>query len=144
MKVTMQSLILSVVDLDRSREFFTEVFGFPLITQRKDVAVLEVNEQGRSQVLVLRGNPRAAHPGRGTIGARVIGFEVASAEELRQIEERLKERHAYVSRIRRSSSETIFGADPDHFAIAISAGLGGEPIQTAEWSNPDEVIEAIA
>src|SRR5580693_1855829 len=90
MEVTMQSLILSVVDLDRAREFFTEVFGFPLITQRKDVAVLEVNEQGRSQVLVLRGNPRAAHPGRGTIGARVIGFEVASAEELRQIEERLK------------------------------------------------------
>jgi hypothetical protein len=95
-------------------------------------------------VLVLRGNPRAAHPGRGTIGARVIGFEVAFTVELRQIEERLKERHAYVSRIRRSSSEKILSADPDHFAIAISAGLGGEPIQTAEWLNPDEVIEAIA
>jgi catechol-2,3-dioxygenase len=48
MEVTMQTLILSVVDLDRSREFYTEVFGFRLITQRKEVAVLEINEQRRS------------------------------------------------------------------------------------------------
>jgi catechol-2,3-dioxygenase len=144
MNVTLQSVILSVIDLGRSVKFYTEVFDFPLIAQREEVAVLEINQEGRAQVLVLRGNPRAVHPGRGTIGAKVIGFEAESREELQQIEERLIERHAYISRIRRDLSETVMGTDPDHVAIVVSASLVRQPIQVAEWSNPDEVIEAIA
>jgi catechol-2,3-dioxygenase len=143
-EVTLQTVILSVIDLDRSIEFYTEVFGFSVIAQREEVAVLEINRGSRSQVLALRGNPRAVHPGGGTIGAKVVGFEVATRKDLQQIEERLTERNAYVSRIRRDLSETVIGTDPNDFAIVVSAGRRGQPIQMAEWNNPDEVIEAIA
>jgi hypothetical protein len=36
------------------------------------------------------------------------------------------------------------GADPDNYAIAISASSTGRPTQMAEWSDPDEILEAIA
>ena len=144
MEVTMQSLILTVGELERSIEFYTDIFDFPLVTQRQQVAILQINQAYRSQVLVLRESQGARRPGGGTIGVKVLGFEVALPEELDQIEKRLGERSANVRRLRRDSYEVIIGADPDHYAIAISASSTGRPTQMAEWSDPDEIIEAIA
>jgi catechol 2,3-dioxygenase-like lactoylglutathione lyase family enzyme len=144
MDVTMQSLTLTVGDLERSIEFYTGLLGFPLVAQRQQVAILQINQAYRSQVLVLRESQGARHPGGGTIGVKVLGFEVALLEELDQFEKRLAERHASVRRLRRDSYETVIGADPDNYAIAISASSTGRPTQMAEWSDPDEIIEALA
>jgi catechol 2,3-dioxygenase-like lactoylglutathione lyase family enzyme len=144
MEVTVQSLILTVGDLERSIEFYTDIFDFPLVTQRQQVAILQINQAYRSQVLVLRESQGARRPGGGTIGVKVLGFEVALPEELDQIEKRLGERSANVRRLRRDSYETVIGADPDNYAISISASSTGRPSQMAEWLDPDEIIEAIA
>jgi hypothetical protein len=74
----------------------------------------------------------------------VLGFEVALPEELDQVEKRLAERHANVRRLRRDSYETVIGADPDNYVIAISAGSTGRLTQMAGWSDPGEINEAIA
>jgi hypothetical protein len=87
---------------------------------------------------------RARHPRGGTIGVKVLGFEVALPEELDQVEKRLAERHANVRRLRRDSYETVIGADPDNYVIAISAGSTGRLTQMAGWSDPGEINEAIA
>ena len=144
MEVTIQSLILVVGDLGRSIEFYSDVFSFPLVAQRQEVAVLQISQAHRSQALVLREFQRAKHPGGGSIGIKVLGFEVASPEELGQVQERLVERDAYDKRIRRDLSETVLGVDPDRNTIAVTAGLTGAPPQMAEWTDPDEIIEAIA
>jgi hypothetical protein len=94
--------------------------------------------------LVLRESRRTRHPGGGTIGVKVLGFEVALLEELDQVENRLVARRTSVRRLRRDSYETVIGVDPDNYAIAISAGSTGRPTQRAEWSDPDEIIEAMA
>jgi len=86
MDVTMQPLTLMVGDLERSIECYTGIFGFPLVAQRQQVAILQINQAYRSQVLVLRESRRARHPGGGTIGVKVLGFEVALPEELDQVE----------------------------------------------------------
>jgi hypothetical protein len=93
---------------------------------------------------VLRENERAVHPGGGNAGIKVLGFEVASPTELELVEKRLVERGAYVSDLRRDSARTVFGVDPDRNAIGITAGLAGHPPRMEEWSDPDEIIEAIA
>jgi Glyoxalase/Bleomycin resistance protein/Dioxygenase superfamily len=63
---------LTVGDLERSIEFYTGIFGFPLVAQRQQVAILQTNQAYRSQVLVLRESWRATHPGGGTIGVKVL------------------------------------------------------------------------
>jgi catechol-2,3-dioxygenase len=144
MEVTIQSLILTVGDLERSIEFYTSIFDFPLVAQRQQVGILQINQAYRSQVLVLRESQGGRRPGGGSIGVKVIGFEVALPEELDQIEKRLAERSANVRRLQRDSYETVIGADPDNYAISISASSTGRPSQMAEWSAPDEIIKAIA
>jgi catechol 2,3-dioxygenase-like lactoylglutathione lyase family enzyme len=131
-------------ELARSIDFYTAVFSFPLVTRREQLAVLQISQANRSQAPVLRDNRRAAHPGGGNVGINDIGFEVASPEEVVLVEKRLAERDACVRRLRRDSSETVFGVDPDRNAIAFTAGLTGGPTQMAEWSDPDEILEAIA
>jgi catechol-2,3-dioxygenase len=144
MEVTIQSLILVVGDLGHSIEFYSGVFSFPLVARRQEVAVLQINQAKRSQALVLRENDRAVHPGGGNVGIKILGFEVASPEELEIVEKRLVERGAYVRDLRRDSARTVFGVDPDRNTIGITAGLAGHPPRMAEWSDPDEIIEAIA
>ena len=144
MDVTIQSLILVVGDIGRSIEFYSGVFSFPFVAQRHEVAVLQISQAHRSQALVLREVQRARHPGGGYMGIKVLGFEVASPEELGQVQERLVERGAYVRDLRRDSARTVFGVDPDRNTIGITAGLAGHPPQMAEWTDPDEIIEAIA
>ncbi len=144
MEVTMQSVILVVGELGRSIDFYTAVFSFPLIARREQLAVLQIHQAYRSQALVLRENERAIHPGGGNVGIKILGLEVASPEELEIVEKRLVERGAYVRDLRRDSARTVFGVDPDRNAIGITAGLAGHPPRMAEWSDPDEIIEAIA
>ena len=69
---------------------------------------------------------------------------MASPEELEIVEKRLVERGAYVRDLRRDSAWTVFGLDPDRNTIGITAGFAGHPPRMAEWSDPDEIIEAIA
>jgi hypothetical protein len=87
---------------------------------------------------------RARHPGEGTIGVKVFGFEVAEPEERNQVEKRLAQRHANVRCLRRDSYETVIAADPNNYVIAISAGSTGRLTQMAEWSDHGEIIEAMA
>lgn len=144
MDVTVQSMILTVSDMDRSIEFYEGIFGFPLVSRREQVAVLQINKADRSQVLVLREDRHALHPGRGSAGVKVFGFEVASPEELSEVKERLGERHANVRRLRTDLAETVLSNDPDNNVIGVTASLTGRPTQISEWSDPYEIVEELA
>jgi catechol-2,3-dioxygenase len=144
MEVTMQSMILTVSDRDRSIELYTGIFCFPLASRREQVAVFQINNANRSQVLVLREDRHAMRPRRGTAGAKIFEFEVASPEELTEVEERLAERHANVRQLQRDLSETVFSNHPGLNSVAVSAGLAGRPTQISEWLDPDEIIEELA
>ena len=87
---------------------------------------------------------RATHPGRGSIGIRVLGFEVASVEELDQVQKRLTEHHAFVGRRRNRNVGVIIGIDPDQCELVVVAGLSGHPVQLEDWSDLDDIVEAIA
>jgi len=144
MKVNVHTVLLNVADLDKSVEFYGGVFDFPVIGQRGRATALLVNEDNFRQVLVLREVvPNALHPGRGTIGPRMVGFEVGSPEELALVEQRLEERHAPLTHTRRETWEAILGSDPDRIEFVAASSLTGAAISRDDWRNIDSMIFAL-
>jgi hypothetical protein len=70
----------------------------------------------------------------------LVGFEVASPESLDLIEQRLEERHAPFTRLRRETWETILGTDPDRIEFVVAASLTGAPISRDDWRNIDSMV----
>jgi len=141
MDVHFHTVVLNVGDLDKSVEFYGGVFEFPIIGQRGRATALLVHENGGRQVLVLREvGATALHAGRGTIGPRLVGFEVASPENLELIEQRLEERHAPHTHLRRETWDSILGTDPDRIEFVVAASLTGAPISRDDWRNIDSMV----
>jgi catechol-2,3-dioxygenase len=144
MDVNLHTVVLNVADLEKSVEFYRSVFDFPVIGQRVRATALLVNENDGRQVVVLREvGPSALHPGRGTIGPRVIGFEVGSLQSLELIEQRLEQRQALFTHTRRETWEALFGTDPDRIEFAAASSLTGAPISRDDWRNIDSMVFAI-
>jgi catechol 2,3-dioxygenase-like lactoylglutathione lyase family enzyme len=143
MDVNFHTVVLNVADLDKSVEFYRGVFEFPVIGQRGRATALLVHENGDRQVFVLREvGATAVHAGRGTVGPRLVGFEVASPENLELIGQRLEERQAPLSRLRRETWEAILGTDPDRIEFVVASSLTGTPISRDDWRNIDSLVFA--
>jgi catechol-2,3-dioxygenase len=144
MKVNVHTVVLNVTDLDRSVEFYGGVFDFPVIGQRGRATALLIHEDDSRQVLVLReAGPNAVHPGRGSLGPRIFGFEVGSPEELELIKQRLEQRHAPLTHTKRKTWEAIVGSDPDRIEFIAASSLTGTPISRDDWRNIDSMIFAL-
>jgi catechol 2,3-dioxygenase-like lactoylglutathione lyase family enzyme len=146
MELSMQASLLNVRDLDRSIEFYRDVFDFGEAARSDQAAALMINDSDRRQVLVLRAplGLRSPHAGRGGIGPRLLAFEAGSPAELRLIEERLVARGALLGRGRTPTWEVIVGEDPDHIAFSISSSLTGMPIRREDWDHLDEMVYSVA
>jgi catechol-2,3-dioxygenase len=143
MKVNVHTVVLNVANLEKSVEFYGGVFDFPVIGQRGRATALLVNEDEFRQVVVLREiGANSLHPGRGTIGPRIVGFEVGSPEELELIEQRLEQRQAPLTHTRRETWEAILGTDPDRIEFVAASSLTGAPISREDWRNIDSLVFA--
>ena len=144
MDLSIQTVLLNVRDLEKSVEFYRGVFDFPVVSERDQVAALLVNEHDRRQVVMLREvEPSALHAGRGTIGPRLLAFEVRSPNELAMIEGRLDQHHAILRRVEGETYKAIFAADPDRIEISVASSLTGAPISTEDWQTIDGAVFAI-
>jgi hypothetical protein len=144
MRLSIQSILLNVSDLDRSVSFYSEVFEFSIDALETEVAALQVSEEsGRRQVLVLRATRGSLHAGRGAIGPRLISFEAESLDQVDLVEARLEARKSLVGRRHAKGWEAVFGFDPDRNQVSIAAGLGGEPISEDEWTMLDEAVYVV-
>jgi catechol 2,3-dioxygenase-like lactoylglutathione lyase family enzyme len=124
MDVSIQTVLLNVADLEKSIEFYRGIFDFAVVSQRKRAAALIVKEHDRRQIVVLREvGPSPLHSGRGTIGPRLLAFEVSSPEELELIEQRLEQRHALLRHQRTETYEAVLGVDPDRIEISVASSL---------------------
>jgi hypothetical protein len=103
-----------------------------------------IYEATRRQVLLLRelrGNSH--HPGRRTVGLRMLSFEVGTPDELDAIERKLTERDALLWGGQTDTYRAIVGVDPDRTEIAVASSLTGTPISSDDWTNVDDAIYAI-
>ena len=145
MDLTIQASLLNVRNLERSLEFYLDVFEFVQSAREDLVAALMINETDRRQVLVLREVPdRAPHHGRMGIGPRLFALEARSLGELHIIEDRLVARRALVGRAKTETYEAIVGVDPDRIEVSVAASVTGSPIRTEDWHHLDDMVYRIA
>jgi catechol 2,3-dioxygenase-like lactoylglutathione lyase family enzyme len=130
--VNFQSVVLNVSNLERSIDFYRDVFGFNLLSQRDQLAALGAPSSERSQVIVLRalgsGRSGGAH-----VGIRAFVLEVTSVD-LEQIEQALDDRNSLNGRITDNASwKGVIGQDPDRVAVAAVSPLGTGQIDQESW-----------
>jgi Glyoxalase/Bleomycin resistance protein/Dioxygenase superfamily len=144
MRLSIQASLLNVSDLERSVEFYRDVFELRPVGRGDRVAALMIDETDRRQVLVLRevGAPHM-HPGRGSIGPRMLALEAGSPGELEVIEQRLVQRKAFAGRRRTGTWHAVVGIDPDRIEVSVSSGLTGTPISHQDWANLDQMVYEI-
>jgi catechol 2,3-dioxygenase len=136
-----QGVIVNVSDLDRSIEFYREVYGFRLLSKNDQLAAITAPGTDRPQVLVLRALGGSGRTGARHIGMRALVLEVESVEALEQIEQALDKEGCLVGRITDHATWTaVVGHDPDRNALVTGSGLGSEPITLDAWAALDESL----
>ena len=142
MQLSIQGALLNVRNLDRSIEFYRDVYDLRPVAREDRVAALMIDEGSRRQVLILRevAGPNPVHMGRGSIGQRLLALEAGTSDELDVIEQRLTERHAFIGRRRTDTWEAIVGVDPDRIEVSVSSSLTGVPIESKDWHHLDQMV----
>jgi catechol 2,3-dioxygenase-like lactoylglutathione lyase family enzyme len=128
---SVQSLLISVRDLDRSSAFYQDVMHLREVLREDRIAVL-ADDGKESVMLFLRQLYRlreAVRPGPEALGVRSITFRVDSLDELDRIEQRLRAQRAFRDRFSVDEPkvfEVVRGWDPDRLPVNIIVKHAGE------------------
>jgi len=132
---------MNVADLDRSIEFYREVLGFTLVSQKEELAAVGAPGTDRGQIIVLRAIDRGPVVGARHIGLRAFVLEVESADELERIANNLESRNLLVSRRDHAEWTAVVGHDPDEVAVVVARVPGG--ITEDNWRTLDDLLYGI-
>lgn len=139
-----QGVVINVADLDRSIEFYSEVYGFILLARKDQLAAIYAPGNDTPQVIVLRavGSTSARRVvGSGHVGFRALALEVESLDELERIANALDQRGSVVAKHGDGATWTgVFGRDPDHNSVIVGASLTGESIPLDAWANLNDAL----
>ncbi len=141
-----QSVVMNVDDLDRSIDFYREVFAFSLLSRKDQLAAMYAPGNDRAQVIVFRSVATSAsrRVGAGHIGIRALVMEVDTIEELEKIAAALDKRGCVVARHGEDAKWTsVFGRDPDQIALVVGTSLTSGPIEVEAWSALHDALYAL-
>jgi catechol 2,3-dioxygenase len=113
-------VVMNVADLDRSIDFYRQVFGFTLLSQEEQLAAVGVSGSDRSQAIVLRAFGRSPLVGAGHIGLRSFMLAAESADQLDRFTSALESRRLLVTRREHSEWTAVVGRDPDGVAVVVT------------------------
>jgi len=128
---SIRSIVISVMDLDRSSTFYQDVMNIGLVLRQDQVCVLGGYETGPF-TLYLRQAPRnALHHGSQTLGVRSLTCDVGSLSDLDRVEERLRAFDSFRHRQVLDTTvgiQVVFGHDPDRLPLTFTAYASAETI----------------
>ena len=136
-----QGVVMNVSDLNRSMDFYREVLGFTLVSQKEELAAMSAPESDRTQVIVLRALGSTPIGGARHVGLRGFLLEVESADRLEQVARELESRKLLVSRRNHSEWTAVVGRDPDQVALVVACVPGG--VTQDSWRTLDDVLYGI-
>jgi catechol 2,3-dioxygenase-like lactoylglutathione lyase family enzyme len=113
-------VVINVVDLERSIEFYREVLGFTLVSQKEQLAAARAPGGNRDQVIVLRALGSSPLGGARHVGVRAFIVQVDSAEQLERIAGDLDARRLLVGRRDHPEWTAVVGRDPDGVTVAVT------------------------
>jgi catechol 2,3-dioxygenase-like lactoylglutathione lyase family enzyme len=141
-----QSIVMNVADLDRSLEFYGEVFGFKLLARQEQLAAIHAPESDRAQVIVLRALQTSSSrvSGAGHVGMRALVFECGSLDELERIAAEMDRRKSLVARREGGTWTAAFGTDPDRIAVVAGCSLTPDKSITLDaWAELDDFLYGV-
>jgi catechol-2,3-dioxygenase len=114
--VRLNHAVLFVADLDRSVDFYTNVFGLEVIDheERMNAAFLRLPRSGNHHDLGLFGVGAAAPPKRrGGVGLYHLAWQLDTIDELVEFRHRLANTGAYTGESSHGATKSVYGVDPD-------------------------------
>ena len=139
-----QSVVMNVDDLDRSIDFYRDVYGFTLLARKDQLASMYAAGNDRPQVIVLRSvGTTSAHRviGAGHVGIRAVVLEVDTVDELERVAAALDQRGCLGARHGDGATwAAVFGRDPDHIAVIAGTSLTDGPITLDAWADLDDAL----
>lgn len=138
-----QGVVVNVTDLERSIEFYCEVLGFTLLSQKEQLAAVNAPGSDRAQVLVLRALGSSPMGGARHVGLRAFVLEVDSAEQLKRIADELEARNVLFNRRETSQWTAVVGHDPDGVAVAVTFHPGGTETAEGGWRALDDFLYGV-
>ena len=141
--MNIQGVVVNVADLNRSIDFYREVLGFTLLSQKEQLAAVSAPGNDQPQVIVLRALGGGTVAGGRHIGVRAFVLEVESAEELERIASNLDSRRVLVSRRHHSEWTAAVGRDPDGVAVVVTWHSGGGRITEGSWGTLDDFLYGV-
>ncbi len=116
-------VLLRVLDLERSRRFYTDVLGFQVLEEDPEHGGIFLALEGQSHAIDLFQVKDLEAAGRQTPGVRGLGhvaFRVESEAALKDAYTALRERSVEITRtIDHVSQKSIYFADPDGNTLEI-------------------------
>jgi catechol 2,3-dioxygenase-like lactoylglutathione lyase family enzyme len=127
---SIRSIVINVLDLDRSSTFYQDVMSLGQVLRQDQVCVLGGYETGPF-TLYLRGAPsNAIHHGSQSLGVRSLTCHVGLLTELDRVEERLRAfdsfRHRQV--LHEAGIQVVYGHDPDRLPLTFTAYESAETV----------------
>jgi len=138
------SVGLTVADLDRSVRFYTEVFGMEVIARepRANAAFLRSPRSGNHHDLGLFGVGDAGGPKRrGAIGLYHLAWQLDTIDELAVAKQVLIDTGAYTGESSHGATKSVYGADPDGIEFELMWMLPREHWGDHERSAPIERLD---
>lgn len=109
-------LVLRCKDVKRSRRFFEEVLGFPVVGQNERGMVFfsTDREDNHHMLALVPGKEGAATPTRDHIGMQHVSFELGSFAELQEAYRQLKQNDVEIDyTIFHGVTKSVYFFDPD-------------------------------
>ena len=142
-----QSVVMNVADLDRSIDFYRDVFAFDLLSRKDQLAALNAPGNAHPQVIVLRSLQRSS--GARVSGARHVGIRafvlgIDTLDELERIAAALDQRGSLLARHGDGATWTaLFGRDPDQLALVAGTSMTADPINLDAWAALDDTLYGV-
>ena len=106
--------VLFVRNLDRSVDFYRDIFGFEEVTRTGGMAFLRFPQSPNHHDLGLAEvGERAPAPPRGSVGLYHLAWEVPTLGDLVRVAERLKARGVLHHGSDHGATKSLYAADPD-------------------------------
>lgn len=137
-----QGVVINATDLNRSVEFYSDVFGFTVLSQRDQITAMSASGSDPLQVIVLREFGSSHISGARHTGLRAFVLEVESTEELQRIAKKLDRRSLLVSQRKGDDWSAVVGRDPDGCAIATACVVTGRNTED-RWKELDDLLYGV-
>jgi catechol 2,3-dioxygenase len=141
--MSFHGVVVNVAELNRSIDFYREVLGFTLLSQKEQLAAVSAPGNDQPQVIVLRALGSSHVGGARHIGLRAFILEAESADQLERIASELDSRRLLVGRRDHSEWAAVVGRDPDGVAVVVACHPGGGRITEDGWKTLDDFLYGI-